>query len=123
MPKYNNPRRTWQYSNEFKVKAVQLSLLEGIQVQEVAKTLDIHPMMLSRWRKEYREGLIVADKRKKVVDVGKQKKELSKIKQLEKENARLKQELDIVKKWQRFLAEEHQRDIDSSRDSEKSSEQ
>lgn len=123
MPKYNNPRRTWQYSNEFKVKAVQLSLLEGIQVQEVAKTLDIHPMMLSRWRKEYREGLIVADKRKKVVDVGKQKKELSKIKQLEKENARLKQELDIVKKWQRFLAEEHQQDIDSSRDSEKSSEQ
>ena len=123
MPKYNNPRRTWQYSNEFKVKAVQLSLHEGIQVQEVAKTLDIHPMMLSRWRKEYREGLIVADKRKKVVDVGKQKKELSKIKQLEKENARLKQELDIVKKWQRFLAEEHQQDIDSSRDSEKSSEQ
>ena len=48
MPRYNNPRKTWQYTNEFKVKAVQLSLLEGIQVQEVAKTLNIHPMMLSR---------------------------------------------------------------------------
>jgi len=59
MPKYNNPRRTWQYTNEFKAKAVQLSLLEGVQVQEVAKTLDIHPMILSRWRKEYREGKIV----------------------------------------------------------------
>jgi transposase len=51
MPKYTQPRKTWQYSNEFKVKAVQLSLIEGIQVQEVAKTLDIHPFMLSRWRK------------------------------------------------------------------------
>ena len=23
MPKYNNPRRTWKYSNEFKVNAVE----------------------------------------------------------------------------------------------------
>ncbi len=118
MPKYNNPRRTWQYTNEFKAKAVQLSQLDGVQVQEVAKTLDIHPMMLSRWRKEYREGKIVADKRKKVTDVKNEQKELNKIKRLEMENARLKEELDLVKKWQRFLAEEHQQDIDSSRDSE-----
>ncbi|WP_157533293.1 transposase [Microbulbifer variabilis] len=47
MPKYNKPRKTWQYSSEFKVKAVMLSLIEGIQVKEVAKTLDIHPFMLS----------------------------------------------------------------------------
>ena len=50
MPKYTKPRKTWQYSNEFKVKAVQLSLIEGVQVKEVAVTLDIHPFMLSRWR-------------------------------------------------------------------------
>jgi transposase len=43
MPRYNNPRRTWQYTNEFKVKAVQLSLIEGIQVKSVAETLDIQP--------------------------------------------------------------------------------
>jgi transposase len=42
MLRYNNPRRTWQYTNEFKVKAVQLSLIEGIQVKSVAETLDIH---------------------------------------------------------------------------------
>jgi transposase len=115
MPKYNQPKKTWQYTNEFKAKAVQLSLIEGIQVKEVASTLDIHPMMLSRWRKEYREGKIVADKKKKVTEV---KKELDKIKQLEQENARLREELDLVKKWQRFLAEEHQKNIDSSKDSE-----
>ena len=48
MPRYNNPRRTWQYTNEFKVKAVQLSLIEGIQVKAVTETLDTHPFMLSR---------------------------------------------------------------------------
>lgn len=120
MPKYNNPRKTWQYENEFKVKAVQLSFLDGVQVQEVAKTLDIHPFMLSRWRKEYREGKIVADKRKKVTDIQKQKKEMSALKKLKAENAKLKQENDLLKKWQRFLAEEHQLDIDSSRDTDKS---
>ena len=36
MPKYTQPGKTWQYSNEFKVKAVQLSLSEGILVQEIA---------------------------------------------------------------------------------------
>ena len=56
MPRYNNPRKTWQYSTDFKVKAVELSCQEGIQVQQVAAGLDIHPVMLSRWRKEYLEG-------------------------------------------------------------------
>lgn len=52
-------------SNEFKTKAVQLSLMDDVQVQEVAQTLDIHPFMLSRWRKEYREGVVMPDKRTK----------------------------------------------------------
>ena len=118
MPKYPKPRKTWQYPNEFKVKAVQLSQIEGVQVKEVADTLDIHPFMLSRWRKEYREGKIVADKRRKLTDVSsKQKKELSKVKRLEAENRKLKQEVDLLKKWLRYLAEAHQQGIDSSKDS------
>jgi transposase len=121
MPRYNNPRKTWHYTNEFKVKAVQLSLLDGVQVQEVAEALDIHPFMLSRWRKEYREGKIVADKRKKMTDMSQSKKELSRIKKLEQENARLKEENNLLKKWQRYLAEAHQNDLDSSRDSDKNS--
>lgn len=121
MPRYTKPRRTWYYLNEFKVKAVQLSLLEDVQVKDVAATLDIHPFMLSRWRKEYREGKLVADKRQKVIPMAKDKKELNKIKQLEKEIAQLKQENDLLKKWQRYLAEEHQSDLDSSKDTEKTS--
>ena len=67
MPRYTQPRRTWQYSNEFKAKAVELSQLQDVQVQDVARTLGIHPFMLSRWRKEYREGKVVADKRMKFI--------------------------------------------------------
>ena len=119
MPRYQQNKKTHRYSNEFKTKAVQLSLMDGIQVQAVAKTLDIHPFMLSRWRKEYREGKIVPDKRRKVVSLKQDKAELDKLQRLEKENTRLRQENDLLKKWQRFLAEEQQRDSDSSTDMEK----
>jgi transposase len=118
MPRYNNPRRTWRYSEEFKAAAVQMSLKDGIQVKEVAEALDIHPFMLSRWRKEYREGKIVADKRKKVSGICDSVGEASKVKRLEKEIARLKKENELLKKWQRFLAEAHQRDLSSSQETD-----
>jgi hypothetical protein len=37
MPKYNNPRRTWQYSKDFKVNAIQLSYVVGVTIKSVAK--------------------------------------------------------------------------------------
>jgi transposase len=120
MPRYKQHKKTHRYSNEFKTKAVQLSLMDGVEVQAVAKTLDIHPFMLSRWRKEYREGKIVPDKRKKIVSLKQEKAELDKVARLEKENARLRQENDLLKKWQRFLAEEHARNSGSSTDTDKS---
>ena len=45
-----------RYSSEFKVTAVRLANHPGIETQEVAAALNIHPFMLSRWKKEYREG-------------------------------------------------------------------
>ncbi|MBI2989324.1 MAG: transposase [Deltaproteobacteria bacterium] len=43
------------YSEEFKATAVKLSRLAGVRVQDVAQAVDIHPFMLSRWRKEARK--------------------------------------------------------------------
>lgn len=37
---------------------------------------------------------------------------------LEKENARLRQENDLLKKWQRFLGEQHQKNLYSSRETD-----
>lgn len=122
MPKYLQPRKTWSYSKDFKVKAVKLSYQEGIQVKQVAEGLDIHPFMLSRWRKEYREGTLQGDGQRRVGVTKKKRtisdRELTENARLKHENARLKEENDLLKKWQRYLAEAHQSDLDSSKDTE-----
>ena len=52
------PVKVRQYSLEFKLKAVKLSQLKGVEVHAVADALEIHPFMLSRWRKEARDGVL-----------------------------------------------------------------
>jgi len=37
---------------------VKLSSLPGVLIQDVASALDIHPFMLSLWRRQVREGVI-----------------------------------------------------------------
>lgn len=122
MPAYKNQKKTKQYSLEFKRSAVEMSLEEDVQVQQVAERLDIHPFMLSRWRKEYREGQLKPSRQPSRVvktNVSKAKKaastpqESSELRKLKRENERLKKELDLVKKWQRFLAEQEKSDTDS----------
>jgi transposase len=89
------PRTTYRYSDEFKATAVRLSELPGIAVQDVAASLYIHPFMLSRWRKEAREGKIVA---KKVQLDAETAAELKELRALKKKYERLKLEHDILKK-------------------------
>ena len=121
MPKNTQPKKTFKYTKAFKVKSVKLSLQEGIRVKLVAEALDIHPFMLSRCRKEYREGTLLGDGKKRV-GVKKKKspnaKQLTENAQLKKEIAKLKQENELLKKWQRYLAEVRQQDLDSSKDTD-----
>ena len=124
MPKYTQPRKTWQYTADFKIKAVKLSLKDGLQVKQEAEGLDIHPFMLSRWREEYREGKLQGDGQRRV-GVTKKKMparsvEVTENARLRKENERLRKENDLLKKWQRYLAERHQNDLDSCKDTESS---
>ena len=42
------PRTTNRYSEEFKATAVQLSKIAGVRVNDVAESLCIYPLMLSR---------------------------------------------------------------------------
>ena len=108
MPKYNNPKRTLRYTPEFKITAVLLSQQEDTQVKDVAESLGIHPFMLSRWRKEYREGKIKMEKQRRPPKPKPKpiKSDNVRIRELEKQVARLKEENEILKKWQRFLAEQ-----------------
>ena len=47
-----------RYSNEFKVTAVKMANAPDIETKAVAEALHIHPFMLSRWKKEVREGTL-----------------------------------------------------------------
>ncbi len=103
MARIKGPRKVHRYSEEFKVAAVRLSHLPGVQVKDVAEELDIHPFMLSRWRKELRDGKLEA-RVKKSIDP-KTAAELKRLKRLERDYARLKEEHEILKKAIRFCSE------------------
>ncbi len=89
------PRTTNRHSAAFKAEAVRLSLLPGVHVQDVAESRYIHPFMLSRWRKQAREGLIVT---KSVKLDPKVAAELNSLRKLRKEHEQLKMEHDLLKK-------------------------
>ena len=106
------PRTTYKYSDKFKATAVRLSQLRGVAVQEVAESLYIHPFMLSRWRKEAREGVIVT----KGIEVDKDViAELKELRKLKKAHERLKMEHDILKKAIAFTSALRAKSSPSSR--------
>jgi transposase len=106
-------RKVFKYSEEFKATAVALSQLEGVAVRDVASELDIHPFMLSLWRKQVREGKIVASQ-PKITDE-KLSAELRELRKMKKDYERLKEEHDILKKSIRFISERRQKSSSSSK--------
>jgi transposase len=107
------PKRLLRYSLEFKRKAVRLTQLAGMQVQTVAKALDIHPFMLSRWRREARDGTL-----RGVESTASPKmpplREIKRLQRLEREHALLKQEHELLKKAIRFCCTRSQTSSGSS---------
>ena len=101
--------RVLEYSNEFKIEVVNLTHLEGLQIKQISEGLGLHPFMVSRWRKEFREGKLVSDDPRRILMTLKTPSHLKErqedVKALKKENERLKKENGLLKKWQRYLAE------------------
>ena len=101
MPK-PGPRTTPRYSSDFKATAVRLSQMAGVSVHDVAQSLYIHPFMLSRWRKQAREGGIVT----KGVAVDKEAlAELKELRRIKKAYEQLKLEHYLLKKAIAFTSE------------------
>jgi len=101
MPR-SGPRTVRRYSDEFKLAAVRLSQEPGIQVQTVAAALAIHPFMLSKWRKDAREGRLHGAA--PTTPTATQTRELARLQQLEREYALLQEEHDLLKKAIRFCS-------------------
>ncbi len=112
------PRTTYRYSDEFKATAVKLSRIRGVAVGDVAESLCIHPFMLSRWRKQARDGEIVT----KGVEVDKAVvAELKELRQVKRDYERLKVEHDLLKKAIAFTSGRRPRSSPSSNTAKKSS--
>jgi transposase len=123
MPARKGPKKVNRYSIEMKRTAVRLSNAPGARVMDVAEALDIHPFMLSRWRKLAREGLLVATPtRKRKSKAAKKAKapsmvEMSKYAKLKRELELLRKEHDFLKKFDRFRAQLKAKGSPSSRGS------
>jgi transposase len=99
MPR-SGPRKVHKYSDDFKLTAVRLSQQPGIQVQTVAAALEIHPFMLSKWRKDAKEGRL-RGRPPKAPPPG-PAREIAQLQRLERQYAELKEEHDLLKKAIRF---------------------
>ena len=97
-----------RYSNEFKVTAVKLANHASILTQEVAEALNIHPFMLSRWKKEYRERKLKGKAHKNINEIKDMENAVSeqqRIRALEAALKKAKMENDLLKKAIQFNLE------------------
>lgn len=88
-----------RYNKEFKVKACELVLREGIKHAVVAEKMGINVVMLYRWISEYQtlgENAFVGS--------GHLRPEDARLRRLEKENERLRMENEILKKAAAYFA-------------------
>ena len=106
------PRKLYKYSDEFKLTAVRLSQQPGMQVQTVAAALEIHPFMLSKWRKDVKDGRL-RGRPPKAPTPG-PAREIAQLQALERKYAELKEEHDLLKKAIRFWSARKPRSSRSS---------
>jgi transposase len=79
------------YDDDFKATAVSLSEIPGVLAKHVAEALEIHEVMLYRWRMEMRRGQIMA-KKKDIIIEPQMKAELKRLRKLERDHNLLKEE-------------------------------
>ena len=94
-------RRYRSYSRDFKLEAVRLAEEEDRSVKEVAEQLGIHFGLLYQWLKKYRK-----ENEEAFPGRGKVMSKDEELRQLKRDNARLREERDILKKAITFFAKE-----------------
>ena len=100
------------YGDHFKATAVELGALPGVKATDVAKVLDIHPVMLYRWKKEYRDGDIMKKQDKGTLET-EEKGELKRLRKMEKEYKDLLMKHDLLKKSIQFCSNQKKKYSDS----------
>ena len=95
------PQKINRYGVDFKLKAVQMSSQPGVLIKDVAESLCIHPFMLSKWRKQVRDGVLKG--RPPPLELA-AVAELKRLREVELQFKRLQLEHDLLKKAIRFAS-------------------
>lgn len=101
------------YDDDFKATAVALTDIPGVYATHVAEALDIHEVMLYRWRMEMRRGQIVAKKKNIQIDP-EMKAELKRLRKLERDHNLLQEEHALLKKAIQFSLIQKRKSSNSS---------
>ena len=86
-------KRNRKYDKEFKEEAVRLATEGGRKATEVARSLGIHENLLHTWKRKYQE-----DPAGSFPGKGHLKPQDEELRKLQKENANLKEDREILKK-------------------------
>ena len=108
-----------RYTLAYKLQAVKLANHPDVRSKDVAESLGIHPVMLYRWQMEYRRGELKENKHMKAAPPSPKRRPdradplqeaedklaaaEKRIKKLERVLANRNDELDLLKKAERFF--------------------
>lgn len=106
------PKKINRYGLDFKLRAVRMSEQPGLLIKDVAESLCIHPFMLSKWRKQFRDGVLSGEVPE--IDAA-SVAELQRLRDVEAKYRQLQMEHDLLKKAIRFVSERKATSSPSSR--------
>ena len=113
-----------RYTLEFKLQSVKLANHPNVIAKDIAESLGIHPIMLYRWRMEFKNGELKENKHMKSAKPSPKRRAVSadpaitkeaelikarkRIKELERMLENRTEELDLLKKAERFFEKRKQ---------------
>jgi len=92
------PRRT--YSREYKIEAVRMTTEGGVSVAKAARDLEVNENTLHNWRRQFRQWGAGPGAGKEALS------QAEEMQRLRRENAKLREERDFLKKAAVWLAKE-----------------
>lgn len=92
------PRKT--YTREYKIEAVRMTTEGGVPVAQAARDLEINENTLHNWRRQFRQWGAAPNAGKEALS------QAEEIQRLRRDNAKLREERDFLKKAAVWLAKE-----------------
>lgn len=99
-------KKNQAYTESFRKEAVKRSEQPGVTQAQVAKELGLSAQQIANWKRQFTR---LSDKQFNSVDgVDYSKKESEEVRRLRRENKRLQEEMDFLKKAAAYFAKDHE---------------